>query len=509
MSRRVNIGVRTVGAAMVATFLFLVPSSAAAQTTVIIDDPVRQVDDARIQGGRSANTVFKKQRLATKLHPKDSTFNRRTMLKFDTHNTVPKGATVRSATLTLTVSNADPGRRKLGLYRLSRTFVESDATWYRRKGSLKWRSGGGDLAEKWAEASVGSTRRSKVSFDVTSLVQAVVKGRYGSSRYTRVGLVDLGRASKTSYKEFFNSEYSDPSVRPVLKVVYGRSTVKPTPKPTPTPAPKPTDDNDNEDDDEDTPPPSSGGSTLRVLHWNIHRGWGTDGKYSLDRIATWIVKMNPHLVSLNEVERFSSYAREDQAKNLQAKLKAKTGANWWVYYRTGNGATNGHGNAILSRFPIISTSYCQLSGTRVAANVAVMVNGRLVNFYATHLDSKTYTSSYRIGEVRKLTPCLANDAEQRIVAGDFNARDYTSEIGMMRSAGYYDAWATAASMKKAVDYPGNTAFGATRNRRIDYVWYSKKASRLALQSARMFDTRDARGRMPSDHKPLLVTFSVR
>jgi endonuclease/exonuclease/phosphatase family metal-dependent hydrolase len=143
----------------------------------------------------------------------------------------------------------------------------------------------------------------------------------------------------------------------------------------------------------------------------------------------------------------------------------------------------------------------------VAANSVIYVNGRLVNFYSTHLDSND-TSSYRIAEVKKLTPCLANDSEQRIIAGDFNARDYTTEIGMMRNAGYYDGWAEAASDGTAVDYPGNTAFGATRSRRIDYVFFSKGAGRLTLKSARMFDTRDANGRMPSDHKPLLVTFSV-
>jgi endonuclease/exonuclease/phosphatase family metal-dependent hydrolase len=489
MSRFANIGARTAGAAFAATFLFLAPSTAAAQTTVLIDNPVGEVDDARIQGGSFANTIFHKERLATKIHPSSATYTRRSVLKFDTHNTVPAGATVQSATLTLTLSKADAGTRTLGIYRLSRTFNEVDANWYRRKGSYRWVSAGGDLAEKWAQASVGSTVKSKVTFNVTSLVQAIVKGKYGSKRYTRLGLVDLGSPAHKSYKEFYNSEYSDPSVRPVLKVVYGGSTTE-----APAPAPTPT---------------STSGSTLKVLHWNIHRAWGTDGKYSLDRIATWIARINPQIVSLNEVERYSSYANEDQAKNLAAKLKSKTGATWYYYYRTGTGSSNGHGNAVLSRFPIASTSHCQLSGTRVAANVAVTVNGRLVNFYSTHLDSNSNTSSYRIAEVRKLTPCLSNDSQQRIIAGDFNAQDSKYEIGLMRNAGYYDAWAEAVADRTATDYPGNIRFGATRRSRIDFVFFSKGATRLALKSARIFDTRDPNGRMPSDHKPLLVTYSVR
>jgi endonuclease/exonuclease/phosphatase family metal-dependent hydrolase len=213
-------------------------------------------------------------------------------------------------------------------------------------------------------------------------------------------------------------------------------------------------------------------------------------------------------VSLNEVERFSSYANEDQTQTILGKLKAKTGQAWYAYYRTGNGATNGHGNAIFSRFPIISTSYCQLSSTRVAAHVAVTVNGRLVNFYSTHLDSSDSTSAYRIAEVKKLLPCLANDAEQKIVTGDFNAQASSTEIGLM-TAVYIDSWAKAAANGTAYSYAGNNSFGATRKSRIDYMFVSKTASLLVVKRAEVFDIRDANGYMPSDHKPLMVNFEVK
>jgi endonuclease/exonuclease/phosphatase family metal-dependent hydrolase len=512
MSRCVNIGVRTAGAALVAGALFFAPSTVAAQTTVTIDDPVREVDDARIQGGKFANTVFHKERLATKAYP-DLAYTRRTMLKFDTHNTVPAGATVQSATLILTLSQADPGTRNLTLYRLANTFDEQYTNWYRRRNGNNWTRGGGDFAEKWATTSVGSTVRSKVSFDVTALVQAVVKGKYGSSRYTRMGLVDLGSSSNKSYKEFFNSEYSDTSVRPVLKVVYGgsASTPKPTPtptpttstpKPTPTPTPKPT-------PTPDDPPSSSTGSRLKLLNWNTHYGMGTDGKYNIDRIATFIAKFNPDVVSLNEVTRYAYYnSREDQATRYAALLKAKTGRTWYHYYRTDNGASTGVGNIVLSRFPIASTSYCQLSGRRVAVKAAIYVNGRLLNIWSTHLDSAS-GSTMRLREIRALHACVGNFAEQKIIAGDFNAWPSKSEISVMASGGFRDAWANAAAQSTAVSYPGNTSFGATRNSRIDYVWTSAKATSLVVKRAEVFDTRDSSRRMPSDHKPLLVTFEVR
>ena len=464
--------------------LTLVSGAAAAQTTVAISEPATQVDDARIQGGTLAGTVFNREPLATKIHPSNPTYTRRSVLKFDTHNTVPAGAAVQSATLTLTISKADAETRTLGIYRLSQTFDEAYASWSTRKSGLKWTTAGGDLAEKFAQTSVGASVGARVSFDVTKLVQGVVSGTYGSSRYTRVALVDLGSGSNTSYKEFHHSESSDPAVRPVLKVVYGGSA------PAPAPAPSPT------------------GATLKVLHWNIHRAWGTDDVYSLDRIATWIVKMNPNVVSLNEVERYTSYANEDQPARLQAMLKSKTGASWYLYYRTGTGSTNGHGNAILSRFPIASTAYCQLSSSRVAAQVAITVNGRLVNVFSTHLDSSSTSNTRRISEVKSLKACLTGESEQKVIAGDFNAKASTTEIGLMTEI-HLDAWAKADSMDVAYSYPGNTSWGATRNSRIDYVFVSKSASAVVIRKAEVIDTRDASGHMPSDHKPLVVTLDVK
>lgn len=245
-----------------------------------------------------------------------------------------------------------------------------------------------------------------------------------------------------------------------------------------------------------------------MLDWNTHYGVGTDGVYDLDRIATHIARINPDVISLNEVTRRSHYnTSDDQVVRYADLLRAKTGRTWYYYYRTDNGASTGVGNAVLSRFPIASTSYCQLSTRRVAVQAAITVNGRLVNVWSTHLDSSS-GNSLRLTEVRALLSCLGSFAEQRIVAGDFNAQSSSTEIGLMKSP-FYDAWAEAAARSSAVSYSGNTGFGATRNSRIDYIFYSKAASHLALQRAEVFDTRSSSGTMPSDHKPLLVVFEVR
>ena len=103
---------------------------------------------------------------------------------------------------------------------------------------------------------------------------------------------------------------------------------------------------------------------------------------------------------------------------------------------------------------------------------------------------------------------MDNFSEQRLVAGDFNAQSGSKEVALM-AAGHVDAWSKARSRGHAVNYSGNCD-GCSRRTRIDYLFTAKSAaSTLVLKSAQMIDTRDARGTMASDHKPMLVVYNVR
>jgi endonuclease/exonuclease/phosphatase (EEP) superfamily protein YafD len=73
---------------------------------------------------------------------------------------------------------------------------------------------------------------------------------------------------------------------------------------------------------------------------------------------------------------------------------------------------------------------------------------------------------------------------------------------------HVDGWGAAKTAGTAFSYPGNPD-GNTRTTRIDYVFASKGATFLSVDNARVYDTRDASGRRPSDHNPLIVTFLVR
>ncbi len=477
---------RSAARAAVTVALASVALPAAAQTIQLTDS-----NATVLRGGSYANTNLSADPLLATRASSDATYVRRIVTKFDTQNTIPQGTTISAATLTVTVAGGNAEARSISAYRVGSSFEETETTWNRRTVSASWGSAGGDLAEKYTAAVVSNAPGSRVTFDVTALVQAAVNGSFGS-RYTRVALVDTGASSKDSYKEYYSNEAGDPSVRPVLTVAYGGASPAPVPAPAPAPAPSP-----------------SSGVQLRVLQYNTHHGgYGTDGRYDPDRLATWMAKMKPDVIMLNEVEKFTYWGNEDQPARYKALMESKTGRKWYYIFAQEFGAwtSNGKGHVILSTYPLESSDFFDMSWDRAAAMARITVNGRAISLVVTHLDP--YSQTVRLSQAQQVIQWATGIAENRILAGDMNAWPDQSSI-LEYYKNYNDSWAVAEAAGKAVSFSGLTPSGATKNGRIDYIMYSKKAANLVVLGSQVYDTRDSNGAMPSDHRPVLTTFEVR
>ena len=256
------------------------------------------------------------------------------------------------------------------------------------------------------------------------------------------------------------------------------------------------------------PAPTSG-TPLRILQWNIHHGgFGTDNVYSPDRIATWAAAMKPDVVMFNEIEKNTYWGRQDQPEVYKALLQQKTGKTWYYVFAQeyGQWTSNGKGNMILSTYPITVSDRYELvrNADRSIAMAEITVNGRQITLINTHLDP--YDPALRLAQATEVTTWSAAQPENRIIAGDMNAwPDQTSIAHFNRY--YNDTWTIAAQKGTATAFPGND--GQTKKGRIDYIFSSKSAPNLSVKSSQVYDTRDAAGHMPSDHRPVLTTFEVR
>jgi endonuclease/exonuclease/phosphatase family metal-dependent hydrolase len=461
-------------------------ATASAQTTVTLSAPGTQINaDLTIQGGSAGYTDFSSSDTLVSKVSSSASYTRRILLKIDTQNYIPANAVIQSAKLYLVLRNAESSQaRPFTAYYVNQSFVTGQTNWYYYRSGQGWSSPGGDFGGSFGTTYVDNSVGSAYEFDLTDLVQQTVNGQFGS-RYTRVALVDTGGTDGGNYREFYSTRAINGAVRPKLVVTYGGSSSSSSASsPSPSPAPAP------------SSSPSSG-TSLRVMQWNIHKTKGTDGVCDADRTANAIVAQNPDVVSLNEVNFYAGTCgySVDMSQQLQSLLQQKTGVTW--YRQSVN--PNGVGNALLSRIAPVSSSSFILDYGRGVAQMGIVVNGRTVNVFSTHIEYDN--ASWRPTQISEALGWLSNFSKPRIFMGDFNTWPGTGDYYTLTGS-YTDSWVAASNAGTAASFNGT---GATEGEsRIDFVLIS---GALSISSVKVPDTY-VNGAYPSDHNPVVAKFSV-
>lgn len=169
--------------------------------------------------------------------------------------------------------------------------------------------------------------------------------------------------------------------------------------------------------------------TLRVVTLNIHKGLSTfNRRVVIHELREGLRALSPDLVFLQEVQglnerhalRFSSWPGEPQHEFL-------AGEEWQHVYGRNKVHTHGHyGNALLSRFPIVSSENEDVSDhayeRRGLLHTVVRIPGwrRNLHCLCVHLSLHERGRRRQLDAIgARLEELVARDAPV-IVAGDFN-----------------------------------------------------------------------------------------
>lgn len=229
------------------------------------------------------------------------------------------------------------------------------------------------------------------------------------------------------------------------------------------------------------------GFPVRIMTYNLHNGFNSDGYLNMETIARTIEESHPDIVALQEVSRgWLINGRLDMLAWLSQRLNMPV--------VSGPTADPLWGNAILTRHPIINSSNLALPPRDLfilrgfVSAVVDIGNGDTLQVITTH-----YHHLEQDSDVRQLQTLLIteywNGAKRTVILGDLNAEPDTPEINMLRKAGLLDAQA-------GVEPPtGYTYHSANLYRRIDYIWLSPdltiKEAHVPLSTA-------------SDHLPVVA-----
>ena len=245
-------------------------------------------------------------------------------------------------------------------------------------------------------------------------------------------------------------------------------------------------------------------NTLSVLTYNIHKGFGVAKvRFVLPQIKEEIQALAPDFVFLQEVQgrndrqqkRISDWPEENQTDFIAADDWLHTAYGKNAIYQAGH-----HGNAILSKYPLIEKENINVSflprASRSLLHGVIERDGVKIHLMCVHLGLFKEERLKQVATlVERILECVP-DGAPLILAGDFN--DWRKAL--------MDCLETRLGLKevmKEMDGEHAKSFPAiTPALQTDRIYYRG----LTLVTAECFKGKPWRSL--SDHLPIHATFSL-
>ncbi|HSO51798.1 MAG TPA: endonuclease/exonuclease/phosphatase family protein [Actinomycetes bacterium] len=232
---------------------------------------------------------------------------------------------------------------------------------------------------------------------------------------------------------------------------------------------------------------------VRLMSYNLHFGFDVRGWSDLEGVARAIEASGAEVVGLQEVSRgWYVNGSTDMLAWLQRRLRMP-------HARFAGASDATWGNAVLSRYPILSGEVTRLprEGVPLRRNALGVEldlgDGRRLRVVVTHLHHVEGPDGVRVrlAQLPRLLEAVAG-REATVLMGDLNAEPGSAEIARLRAAGLTDAF-TAARGRPADErtWPSDRP-----DRRIDYIWLSTDLEATAFA---------ATSSTASDHRGIAVT----
>ncbi len=246
--------------------------------------------------------------------------------------------------------------------------------------------------------------------------------------------------------------------------------------------------------------------SLRIVTWNIHkgvRGLGLRKRLEIHNMQSAVAALNADVICLQEVRRinhkeaahFTHWPALPQADFLAP-------AGYCVIYRTNAFTKHGeHGNALLSRHPVVKQAHEDMSDHRFEQrgllHATLNVAGQHVHVIVVHLGLIAASRQRQLSQLAKYIERDIPKQDPLIVAGDFN-----SPIAPVR-------WAQSAFGQTTQPKPLLHALSghATFPSRLPLVQLDHVFARHAKMISSYVPQGKAWARM-SDHLPLVVEIEL-
>ncbi len=245
-----------------------------------------------------------------------------------------------------------------------------------------------------------------------------------------------------------------------------------------------------------------GQTKLTVISYNIHHGEGIDKVIDLQRIADLIKSHNADFVGLQEVDRGVERTSKIDIIDSLAKL---TGM-YYSFYKNINYQGGEYGNAILSRYKIISDTNLHFNMIREGEQrgllqIKVEINSDTVIFMNTHIDYREDDTERLLNAEELIQTSLKYNNYPIIVCGDFNDVPDSRTIKKMRE--YFTDVFSALNKDTVKTYPSEAP-----DKKIDYIFTQDKKLNVNKSNTFKIINADVIQSIASDHLPIISQFEI-
>lgn len=236
---------------------------------------------------------------------------------------------------------------------------------------------------------------------------------------------------------------------------------------------------------------------FKIMIYNMHHGKGMDGRPNLERIAKLVKEISPDIVGFNEVDRFfhKRSGFEDQFSWFCGELGLNCAFGAAITRKKGT-AVREYGNALFSRFPIVShinhglrARRLTISEPRAVLEAEIDIGAkRVLKMFLTHL---SFIPVLRRIQTELVVQRLEAELGPAVLMGDFNmipgSGSWNRITGLLNDATH------SVHGRPLGTFP---SFHPVTQK--DYIFTSQS---IKIQNVQRID----RERLASDHLPLLAT----
>ena len=164
---------------------------------------------------------------------------------------------------------------------------------------------------------------------------------------------------------------------------------------------------------------------VKILSYNIHKGFSVHSRDILHKIRDAIRSEDPDVLFLQEVE--GSYSK-NRAYKYQSQVEYLAAENW-PHHLYGKNAERGnvnHGNAILSKWPLLNHTNIDISENRIEKRGLLLATLQLpkheasIQLACTHLNLLEKARQHQLKNISQLILAKQGKDIPLLLAGDFN-----------------------------------------------------------------------------------------